>query len=140
MEFRIETNMAEVRRQPKGRTILIPGGVKLNKYGNIPKGALRRLQAEHDTFIASRSDPNTRRLAPGIYRRAKKKRKAGGRGAVRLGAPALVGRVLTALVGFADRAIYRRRFPFERIAERKAKASLQPNFTAAMRGALATAR
>lgn len=53
-------------RKPKKKAIIQPGAVKLNKYGNIPKNAIKRIAARRDTFTG------TVRGVPGIWQRTKK--------------------------------------------------------------------
>ena len=50
-------------RHPKRRAILMPAGVRRNKYGNMAKGAVKRLLARDDTFSGK---VNGR---PGIWQR-----------------------------------------------------------------------
>ena len=52
-------------RKPKGRAIVLPAGQKVNRYGNIPKGAIRRILARADTFSGEV------RGIPGIWQRHK---------------------------------------------------------------------
>ena len=37
-------------RKPKGRAIVVPVGQRLNKYGNMPRGSLRRALAKPNVF------------------------------------------------------------------------------------------
>lgn len=39
------------RREPKGRALVTPVGVRLNQYGNIPNKALRRAKARRAVFV-----------------------------------------------------------------------------------------
>ncbi|MBS8228419.1 hypothetical protein [Vannielia litorea] len=114
------------RRSPKGRAILVPVGQRLNKYGNMPRGAVARMLKRPDVFVASKSDPKTKHLRPGIYQRNSRK----GR---RNAAPNL-------LVAFEDEAQYRPRLRFDHVAERRALARIERNFLRRLEQALATAR
>lgn len=59
-----------------GSPINLPVNQRTNVYGNIPRGAIGRERAKPTTFVASRNDPKTRHLAPGIYRRYKSRKRA----------------------------------------------------------------
>ncbi|MBO9467050.1 hypothetical protein J7443_17535 [Tropicibacter sp. R15_0] len=58
-------------RQPKGRAILVPVRQRVNKYGNMPRGAVRRALASPKVFSGKPKGQN----APGVYRRAGTKKK-----------------------------------------------------------------
>lgn len=60
------------KRMPKGRAIVVPNKQRVNKYGNMPKGVVKRLLAKPDVFVASKGDARTKHLAPGIYKRGKR--------------------------------------------------------------------
>lgn len=49
MRFAIEGGT----RKPKKRVVIQPGVIKLNRYGNIPKGAIQRLYNKRNTFTAT---------------------------------------------------------------------------------------
>lgn len=114
-------------RTPKGRALLVPVGARLNKYGNMPRRAVARLLAKADTFVASRSDPKTGHLPPGIYQRVPR----GSRG----GAPKP-----KLLVAFEDRAKYQPRLRFDYVAQRRAEAVFERKFLARLDQAMRTAR
>lgn len=40
-------------RTPKGRAIVVPSSARTNRYGNLPRGAIRRMLARSDTFSAN---------------------------------------------------------------------------------------
>lgn len=40
------------RRLPKGRALVVPGRRRANKYGNLPRGSVKRLLSRGDTFSA----------------------------------------------------------------------------------------
>lgn len=112
-------------RRPRGRALLVPVGQRRNKYGNIPRGTAARLVARPDTFVASSTDPATRHMRPGIYKRS---------GAKRNPKPPKL------LIGFEPRAQYAPRLPFIPIAERAARGGFQANFMRRLRTAIETAR
>lgn len=92
-------------RTPKGRAILVPAGIKLNRYGNMPRGAIKRVASRADSFVVKRGAKAARNLRPGVYRRPKKKKRA----QAQAPRPEL-------LVSFADQARYTARFPFLDVA------------------------
>lgn len=102
-------------RQPKGRALLLPEEIRLNKYGNIPRNAIKRLLARPDTFSA------TLRGIPGIWQRANRRR-------------------LRLLVSYQPQATYRPRFPFQRSASAHITRAFPGFFSTALRQALRTAR
>lgn len=89
----------ETRKPQPGRPINVPVGRRVNRYGNIPKGAIARELQREDTFFASGRDEKTRHLPPGIYRRPK-------RGTRRSGARGRVGKPLKLLVAAEKQADY----------------------------------
>jgi len=113
-------------RLPKRNAILMPVAQRKNKYGNLPRGSVKRAVARRDTFVASKNDPRTRHLQPGIYKRKSKSRRRA------------AGAVL--LVSFRDRAKYRKRYDFHDAAEKTALVVLPRHFVKNMRRAMATAK
>lgn len=101
-------------RKPKGRALVIPQD-KTNKYGNMPRGYIRRVLARGDTFSG------TVRGVAGIWQRTRS-------GSVKL------------LVAYEQKAQYRPRFQFERTAERTARTRFPINFERSFRQAMQTAR
>jgi hypothetical protein len=113
-------------RTPEGAALLVPVSARLNKYGNLPKTALKRARSRTDVFVASRSAEETRHLPPGVYQRGRKRRgKQGG--------PKL-------LVAFEDRASYTPRWNFQDLAMRRARDRFRRHFLARFRQAMASAR
>ncbi len=53
-------------RRPKGRAIVVPVGSKVNRYGNMPKQAVRRALSRPDTFSATINGVG------GIWKRSKR--------------------------------------------------------------------
>lgn len=86
-------------RRPARRAILIPKGVGLNRYGNMPRRAVAGLLRRKDVFVArGGGSRKTRHMRPGIYKR------------VGLGASERI----ELMVAFASRARYGRRFDFRK--------------------------
>lgn len=106
-------------RLPKGRAIPIPVGQRRNKYGNMPRGTLRRLLARPDTFSGKV------RGVGGIWQR---KRGRLGKNKVKL------------LIAYESSARYQRRLPFSKAGERRADQVFPVEFARAMTRALATSR
>lgn len=106
-------------RQPKRRAILVPVRQRLNKYGNMPRGAVGRTLASPKTFSGA---PKGR--PAGIYQRTGKGKTAG----------------LKLLVHYADGAIYKPRLKLVAGAAKTATARLPGAMLRAMRKALASAR
>lgn len=102
-------------RRPKGRALLIPIGTRLNKYGNMPRTAVRRLLARPDTFSG------TIRGIGGIWQRKKDGR-------------------LKLLVAYEPKASYRPRLHFARDAEKTTRAQFPVHFAREFDKALRTAR
>ncbi|MFY0619033.1 hypothetical protein [Shimia sp.] len=133
-------------RKPVGNAILIPVAQKLNRYGNMPKGAVGRSVKRKDTFIASRGDKKTAHLRPGIYKRPKRgaymknrSRKSAGQqyGYGNKNRGKHKGPQL--LVAFQDRASYRARLDLQSVAERRARQSMPLHFKKRFIAAMATA-
>jgi hypothetical protein len=113
-------------RRPTGSALVVPVAARLNQYGNMPRGYVRRLLASGGAFVASRDDPRTAHLAPGIYRRGRRTR--AGQSAPQL------------LVAFEDRAEYSVRFDFAGIAERRALSSFPGHLSRRLQEAWGTRR
>lgn len=64
------------RRGLAGSPINLPVNQRTNVYGNIPRRAIARERAKPTRFVATRGDPKTAHLAPGIYRRYKRRGRA----------------------------------------------------------------
>lgn len=102
-------------RQPKGRAIVVPVKLKLNKYGNIPRRKIKALLQRKDTFVLSNSSK------AGIYQRTR------------------TGK-LEMLIAFEPAASYEPRFPFHDIVIREAKVRIGPAMRTAINKALSSAR
>lgn len=90
-------------RRPKGRALVVPASARVNRYGNLPRGAVRRALARPDTFSG------TVRGVAGIWQRTR-------RGGVRL------------LVAYEDRARYEPRLGFDDGARKTALARFGRHF------------
>ena len=86
-------------RRPARRALVVPSQVRRNAYGNLPRGAVRRLLARADTFSGKPRGRGS--AAAGIWQRV-------GPGAAR----GKGGRRIQLLVAYAPRARYRPRFGF----------------------------
>ena len=109
-------------RYPARRALLVPKGQRLNRYGNIPRGAVRRALARDDTFSGTIGG------TAGVWRRRRGRK--GRRGSA---APTL-------LVAFIPSASYRPRFDFQGGARAEALARFPIHFDRRLRQAIATAR
>lgn len=102
-------------RKPQRRALVVPQAARLNTYGNMPRGAVKRYLARSDTFEATINGQ------PGIWQRQS-------RGRLRL------------LVAYEDTAAYEPRFGFEETARSTVAARFGGRFREALVAALATAR
>lgn len=137
-------------RGPKRRAIPVPVGIVRNSYGNMPKGALAKLLAQPDVFIASDGSPKTSHLPPGIYKRGKRGNRKGGTTG-RGGGYGTLGNnwqgkgkkrsTVTMLVAFESSATYDAKpFDFYGAADKKAKAEFRANLERRLAEAIRTAR
>lgn len=110
-------------RTPKGRAIVTPAGLKLNSFGNMPKGAVKKALASPRVFSGT---PKGR--APGIYQRTGVTAKAPG------------GTGLVKLTSYIRRAGYKPTLGFKEEARALALRRMPHHFQAAMARALASAR
>ena len=107
-------------RSPRGRAIVVPVKQRLNKYGNMPKGALRRAMAKPTVFAGT---PKGRPGAAGIYQRLGK-----------------ANAKLKLLASFENVARYKPRLGFKVGARRTAEARLPGAMYRALKQAVANAR
>lgn len=105
-------------RRPRRRAIPIPVGQRLNKYGNMPRAAIKRLLARPGVFSGE-----VRGVA-GIWQR---KRTRGQRG-------------LKLLIAFKPRATYQPRLKFHEGALKTTRARIGINWRRSFARALKTAR
>lgn len=124
-------------RLPKKKAILVPVKQRLNKYGNMPKGAVGRVIARPNTFVATKSGKSTSHLRPGIYKRPKRgKYRKGGRGNKNVGTN--IGPQL--LIAFEDRARYRAVIKFEDRGTKIIRDGIGPALSGHLVNAVKTAR
>jgi hypothetical protein len=104
-------------RRPEGRAILVPVGIRLNKYGNMPRRAVARIMARPDTFSGRIKG------VAGIWQRPRNAR----------GSPKL-------LVRYESRTEYSRTYEFQEIGIDYVRRHFPRELAASLRQALATAR
>lgn len=102
-------------RTPKGTALVVPAGIRRNKYGNIARGGVRRLLARQDTFSG------VIRGTPGIWQRTR----AGG---------------MKLLIAYEPKAEYKPRFKFAQTVEKEAQRAFPDNFERSFRDAVDGAR
>lgn len=106
-------------RAPRGKAIGVPSSnMRLNKYGNMPRGRLQKLLSDPRNFSG------TIKGVPGIWRRTGGKRNPG----VKL------------LVAWEPKASYRRRYPFRRRVRHHARRMYPENFRHSFAQAMRSAR
>lgn len=116
----IQANYLELQqtggtRMPRRRAIAVPVGQRLNRYGNMPRTAIKRMLARSDTFSG------VIRGVAGIWQRKKK-------GKIKL------------LVAYEPRARYRPRLHFQSDMQSVVLRRLEPNFAVTLANAIRTAR
>lgn len=102
-------------REARNKALLIPQGIRLNKYGNMPKGRLSKLRTK-DNIFSGKVDG-----VGGVYQRYKKK------------APKL-------LVAYESRVKYGVKYPFYKIVKGSVRQQFKKNFSKALTQALRTAK
>lgn len=107
-------------RRAKGRAVPVPVGIRLNKYGNMPKNALGRAIARKDTFSG-----NVRGVAGVFKRPSKSRRKSGG---------------LKLLIAYEPQVQYDGRLDLQKAAAGKARQVFPRRFMTRFRQAMASAR
>lgn len=107
-------------REPDGKAILVPGKIRLNKFGNIPRKGTARAAGRAGAFVGKAG----RRDRAGVWQRIGKGR----------------GRSLRLLVGFEDKARYAPRLGFGDVAQKTAQARLPKHLGDALARAIKTAR
>lgn len=104
-------------RRPKGRALVLPADQKVNRYGNLPKGTVKRLLLRGDVFSGSVGG------VAGIWQRfGPGKRK------------------LRLLIAYEPEASYRPRLKFQDSAYKTARARIETHFNRSMAFALRTAK
>lgn len=104
-------------RTPARRAIVTPQSVKLNQYGNLPRGAIKRQLAVPTTFSGT---PKGGKGGSGIYTRRAGK--------------------LVKVISYASRATYKPTLGFRNTAAKAAAASFPDRFTRALVRAFAARR
>ncbi len=102
-------------RKARNKALLIPGNIKLNKYGNLPRNRVAKLRAKDNVFSGKVDGVG------GIYQRYKRK------------APKL-------LVSFEKQVKYGVKYPFGKIVKGSVRRNFEKNFSNALAQALKTAR
>ena len=102
-------------RTPSGRALVVPVGIRLNRYGNIPRAGVRRALGRADTFSG------VVRGVGGIWQRQRN-------GSVKL------------LVAYESQATYQPRFNFRATTGRAAERVFPEKFAESFRQAMETAR
>lgn len=102
-------------RKPKNKAIPIPQKIRLNKYGNMPRGKIKQLLARDDVFVINNDE------SAGIYQRLRN-------GTYRL------------LASFHSEAKYKERYPFEEIVQKEAGKRFRAFMQQSLDKALATAK
>lgn len=111
-------------RKPKRKAIVVPKAIRLNKYGNMPRGSLARNISKSDTFVVNRGDKRSRSLAPGVYKRSKRKR----------------GGKLKMLATFENQVAYKKRYDFVGPAHKTASGVLPKHMFKNIKRSVKTAR
>lgn len=124
------------------RAVLKPDDIRLNQYGNIPRGALKRLLARPDVFVGPVTFKSGQ-VINGVWQRPDYgQRKAGGRGSKR-NTQNRVGGARTGLkllIQFADPVELKPRYRFGQATIATARREFPGELRRAMAKALATAR
>lgn len=107
-------------RRPRGRALLVPVDARLNKYGNLSRGAMQRLTKRKNVFVGRVKGVG------GVWQRPSKRAKPGA-------APKL-------LVRFTDRAEYERQLDVERAVERAVRAGFPRHLVRRLTAAMTAAR
>lgn len=116
-------------RRAKGRAIPLPVNIKKNRYGNMPKGAIKRLLAKPNTFSGTMFG------VAGIWQRGHFSR-AGKFSAT----TKKRGSSLQLLAAYEPTASYTPRFPHDRLAKGYALKAFRPFFERSLARALRTAK
>ena len=117
-------------RAPKAIANVLPKGAKLTGYGNLPKGAIKRMLMDKKRYFSGVPKGGG---PAGIYRRlgtTSKRLAAGQRGRVKL-------QLMTGWIGTAR---YKPRLPFEQVAKDEVARVFRPEFDKALARALSTAK
>lgn len=123
-------------RRAKRRAVVVPVNQRLNKYGNMPKGALKRALAKPDVFSGTVNG------VAGVWqrpKRSKRRTKSGGYGSGRVGT---VGarKGLRLLAAYEDAVKYSPRLKFVPRSHRLASRTIAPAIAKRLEYAVKTAR
>jgi hypothetical protein len=130
-------------RQPvPGSPINIAVGQRLNQYGNISRGALAKVRAKPNVFVA-KGKGKTKHLPPGLYERLDVRSKKGL--GSRRGRKVTTGRGnqksrLSMLVAFERQARYQPRFRFGERVIKIARDTIQRELQVSIADAMRTMR
>ena len=130
--------------RPLNLALLMPINAGLNAYGNLPRGAIKRMLGKPGVFVARQRAAKTRHLVPGIYERTEQRGKKGRRiglsdQPVKTEGGARTSR-LKLLVKFKSQQPVTPVFQFEKIAREAATRTMPAAFARRLAEALATAR
>ena len=103
--------------KPKKRAFVVPEKIRTNKYGNIPKGSVKRNLANQKVFSGT---PKGAGRGAGIYKRQGKK--------------------LVKLINYTTRATYKPRLGFQRSAKKTASVRFPVHFERSLKKAFASRR
>ena len=116
-------------RLPKRRAIPVPVNLKRNRYGNMPRGRIKKLLARPNVFSGIVYGIG------GIWQRGSFSRSGNFTSSSRRR-----GTALRLLVAWEPKASYTPLFPYDKLANRYVQRAITPFFDKALRKALATAR
>lgn len=122
-------------RRAKRRAVLVPVNQRLNKYGNMPKGAVKRALARPDVFSGTVNG------TAGIWQRPKRGRRRTKQGA-QMGRTGTVGKRkgLKLLVAYNQAVRYSPRLKFVSRSHSLASRAIAPAITRRLDQAIKTAR
>lgn len=125
-------------RRPNGRAIVVPVGMRLNKYGNMTRTAVRRALADPRVFSGKVKGVS------GIWKRPRKgtQRKSSAKARPRGGRYGTLGNIktLTLLATYHSTARYKKRMDFQGGAVKTAEARLPHHLRTALAKAMQTVR
>lgn len=126
MKFQIDGG---IRRNTTDGTIVMPKNIKQNKYGNIPRGKVKKLLQRPDTFIG------TIKGIPGVWQRGHISKRGNWSNHNKSHSTNI-----RLLVRFEDEASYQPRFPMRKIVTGVARSKFRRHFNRRLALALRTAR
>lgn len=116
-----EKRLQSDNKMARGKSLFPGQGIKLNKFGNITKAAMKRMMVGKNYFSVKHGSKAANHLRPGIYLRLSKRR-------------------ISPMVIYGDKATYQVRFRFYDVANKVIDKRLTRNFSKALDHALRTAR